>query len=138
MPSVKTITASFSHFHRELNDWLKELDFYFDELKLCEERLAEVAGKNTAAAIQANVEHFQNQFILQREQFELLQHDVRIQQPSVEARLVKPARGQIKKDDAGDETITRRQNRLRNKIHDAESIFIGTKQQFYRFLAEVL
>ena len=46
--------------------WLKELDFYNEELSLLEKRLLEIADKNNGKEVMAEVEHFQNQFIVQR------------------------------------------------------------------------
>lgn len=56
--------------------WLSSLDFYEKELGILEERLAEVAEKNTAAEAKAGVEHFQNQFIVQRNNIDELKHSV--------------------------------------------------------------
>lgn len=56
--------------------WLGSLDFYEKELDILETRLAEVAGKNTDAEAKAGVEHFQNQFIVQRNNIDELKHKV--------------------------------------------------------------
>ncbi len=56
--------------------WLVSLNFYEKELDILENRLAEVAEKNTDAAARAGVEHFQNQFIVQRNNIDELKHTV--------------------------------------------------------------
>ena len=56
--------------------WLKELDFYNEELSLLEKRLLEIADKNNGKEVMAEVEHFQNQFIVQRNNMDVLQHNI--------------------------------------------------------------
>jgi len=57
-------------------EWLKALDFYKTELDILEGRLAEVAGKNTALEPSESAEHFQNQFIVQRNNIDELKHAI--------------------------------------------------------------
>jgi hypothetical protein len=58
-------------------EWLKALSFYEDELYIMENRLAEVASKNTSFEARQGIEHFQNQFVIQRNQVDELKHDIR-------------------------------------------------------------
>jgi len=62
------------HFEHQL--WTSEAKFYVDELKIYQKRLAEVASKNTSEDVRKQVEHFQNQFIIQKEQLDILSHRV--------------------------------------------------------------
>jgi hypothetical protein len=116
---------------QELKDWIKSIEFYEDELKVLEGRLQEVVSKNTGEKIRASVEHYQNQYILQKEQFEKLMHDIRKQKDAVDKnvqqgdRSVKPG-------------VQEKQILLRDKVQTAGKIFTDTKQQFYRFVADVL
>ena len=70
--------TSVEHLTNEHNDWLRALTFYDEELDTMEKRLAEVAAKNTSIEARGGVEHFQNQFIIQRNSIDELQHDIRI------------------------------------------------------------
>ena len=63
------------HFEHQL--WLTTARFYEDELKIYQNRLDEVATKNSGIDARAQIEHFQNQFIIQKEQIDILNHDVR-------------------------------------------------------------
>jgi hypothetical protein len=58
-------------------DWLKALSFYEDEIYIMENRLAEVAMKNSSFEARQGVEHFQNQFVIQRNHIDNLKHDIR-------------------------------------------------------------
>jgi hypothetical protein len=60
----------------EHQDWLKAIDFYDNELDILENRLAEVAQKNTGLDAMIGVEHFQNQFIIQRNTIDELRHNI--------------------------------------------------------------
>ena len=62
------------HFEHQL--WLSEAKFYADELKVYQNRLAEVASKNTKPEVTKQIEHFQNKFIIQKEQLDILNHEV--------------------------------------------------------------
>ena len=55
-------------------EWLKSLDFYKDEIGFLEKRLTEVTTKNTHLDAKAGAEHFQNQFIIQRNNIDELKH----------------------------------------------------------------
>jgi len=64
------------HLGADHKTWLSSLDFYEKELDILETRLAEVAAKNTDFEARAGVEHFQNQFIVQRNNIDELKHSI--------------------------------------------------------------
>jgi hypothetical protein len=59
------------------HEWLKAIDFYNNELAILENRLAEIISKNTGLDAMAGAEHFQNQFIVQRNNIDELRHSIR-------------------------------------------------------------
>ncbi len=63
--------------HEDNKTWLSNLTFYKDDLLLMQKRIEEIAKKNNSKEVLANIEHFQNQFIVQKEQLDILTHDVR-------------------------------------------------------------
>jgi hypothetical protein len=67
--------AQLTEAHAKMIDWVKELAFYKDELKTFQTRLEEVVVRNNKQEILAEVEHFQNQFIRQKEVMDELNHD---------------------------------------------------------------
>ncbi|HMO32434.1 MAG TPA: hypothetical protein PKE63_14140 [Lacibacter sp.] len=67
-------TANPSILNYEHTDWLKAIDFYKEDLTILQKRLAEVSFKNTSKEAMAGVEHFQNQFIIQRNNLDELRH----------------------------------------------------------------
>jgi cytosine/adenosine deaminase-related metal-dependent hydrolase len=73
MMTYKNMTAE----NAEHNEWLKGLDFYRDDLKIHERRLLELAGRSADPEISKGVEHFQNQFLIQRNTMDELRHSIR-------------------------------------------------------------
>lgn len=59
------------------HEWLQAIDFYDKELDILEKRLAEIISKNTGMDAMAGAEHFQNQFIVQRNNIDELRHSIR-------------------------------------------------------------
>lgn len=70
-------TFHISRMNNEQNDWQRGLDFYKDEIKIHAHRLADVSGMyESKAELKPTVEHFQNQFIVQRNNIDQLAHDL--------------------------------------------------------------
>lgn len=63
--------------HLENQDWSKRLDFYKEEITILKERLDEVTGKNNASDFLKDVEHYQNQFVVQRNNIDELAHAIK-------------------------------------------------------------
>ncbi len=72
----KTKTKHLSDLHFEHKLWTMEAEFYLGELNLYQSWLDEIAAKNTGEEVAKQVEHFQNQFIIQRSQLQLLRHQI--------------------------------------------------------------
>lgn len=68
---------SIKHINNLHNDWLRTLDFYGGELGVLRNRLTEVAGKNSDKEMLAEVEHYENQFKLKKENVDILSHNIR-------------------------------------------------------------
>ncbi len=117
-------------WHLELKEWAKTIQFFEDEIHLFENRLEEVVNSNTKKEILAEAEHFQNLFILQKEQFDMLKHDIHEQEIQIRKNI--EAQNQV------NNRIIEKQNILNGNMQQVEKIFKETKQNFYRFLSKVL
>lgn len=62
--------------HEEHKEWLSKISFYRDEVKVMEARVSEIASKNTSKEVLSQVEHFQNQLIIQRNNMDELVHSI--------------------------------------------------------------
>lgn len=78
----------------EHSEWIKGLDFYKDDLRVLVHRLEEVAASHESPEARSGMEHFQNQFIIQRNNIDELTHKIRehihqvSQDPGLEASQV--------------------------------------------------
>ena len=71
MSNVKI--PEISEEHRE---WLNALGFYKEEIHVLERRLTEVASRNTSFEARQGIEHFQNQFVVQKNNIDELRHRI--------------------------------------------------------------
>ena len=62
--------------HAEHKAWLNTIKFYDDDLKVLQNRLSEVSIKNTDKEFHAMIERFQNKLIIQKEQIDILTHEI--------------------------------------------------------------
>lgn len=123
--------ASLNKLHHQDNDWLRELDFYLDELSILSKRLEEVAGANNGQSVMAKVEHFQNKFIMLREQLDILRHDVNHRNELVtEISKDKPEHTNEKSNEVS--------GKLQSRMKDFSHSVADTRYEFNRFLADVL
>jgi hypothetical protein len=73
--------------HEENTNWMKTLDFYKDEIKIFRSRLEEIAAKNNSNKVLTEVEHFQNQFIIQRDNIDNIAHAIKLNEESLLAEI---------------------------------------------------
>ncbi|MEY4110584.1 MAG: hypothetical protein RLZZ46_939 [Bacteroidota bacterium] len=74
--------------HSEVSEWMSKLDFYRHDITIMEKRLSEVAFRNNSKEVSPLIEHFQNQLILQREQIDILEKDVRYYDHLLEDNII--------------------------------------------------
>ncbi|MBS1654737.1 MAG: hypothetical protein JSU05_07830 [Bacteroidetes bacterium] len=123
--------TSISHISNEHNDWLRALEFYDKEFFILESRLADVAVNNSSREIMAGVEHFQNQFVVQRNNIDELQHSIRENLAKVKAEVAVAA-GHVEDD------LVAEHDALREDFMGFEKIVLDLRHEFNRFLAKYL
>lgn len=69
-------TSLITEQHKAHQEWLGKIAFYRDEVKIMQSRIEEIASKNTGKDILKQVEHFQNQLIIQSSTLDELSHDI--------------------------------------------------------------
>ncbi|MBW4360324.1 hypothetical protein [Flavobacterium taihuense] len=84
MEAKKTI----QELHEEHKTWLNKLMFYKDELKIMDNRILEVAQKNTSKEARSLADYFNNQLIIQKEQIDNLTHDIKSHELFLEAAMI--------------------------------------------------
>jgi len=73
--------------HAENTEWTSKLNFYKDDIKIMTGRLEEVASKNSSKEVLAQVEHFQNQLIIQRNNIDEALHAVKMNEEKLQAEI---------------------------------------------------
>jgi hypothetical protein len=117
--------------HRDHQNWITELSFSADELESFKLRLEEVVQANTNKEVLAMAEHFQNQFIRQKEMIDILKHRVN----EAEHGIVQNA---INNNVATDHRKAPAELELSGEIQMFNKIFSELKVEYQRYLSEVL
>jgi hypothetical protein len=73
--------------HAENSEWLNSLKFYNDEIKILKNRLSELASKNNHKDFSAGVEHFQNQFIIQKNNIDEISHAIKMNEEELQKEI---------------------------------------------------
>lgn len=70
------VLTHISNVRAEHSSWLRGIEFYNDEMRIMQHRLEEVSSKNTDIEVKAQVEHYQNQFMVQETNLNHMKHDI--------------------------------------------------------------
>lgn len=115
--------------HQENSTWINKLLFYKDDLKVMQNRLDEVTSKNNGAEFLKEVEHFQNQFIIQNEQLDILKHDVKQRENLIEKEVnANPV--------ASDHRRLEEDKELNNRLVTFENLFTDLRKELLTFIAK--
>lgn len=113
------------HFEHQL--WRSEIRFYADELKIYQNRLDEIASKNNSTEVVKQIEHFQNSFIIQKEQLDITNHEIKVH----EEALVKFAK---ENPIAIDHRLFDDHTVIHEKVDTFRKLYTELKNEFKRFL----
>lgn len=80
-------TKKIYDLHEENKGWLNNLNFYKDEIKIMQNRISEIASKNNGSEILKQVDHFQNQLIVQKNNIDELAHSIKDHENYLENRV---------------------------------------------------
>jgi hypothetical protein len=124
-------TLYIKEIHLLHTEWNSVLDLTRDEILSFENRLEEIAKANTGKEMLAQVEHFQNRFIRQKEVVDELRHDIR----EDELRIAE----NVKENNVAVEHRKVEENfELKDRVHVFQKIFNEIKSEFLLFLAKKL
>lgn len=115
--------------HEENKEWASNLSFYEDEIKVFSNRLSEIASKNTSKEILAQIEHFQNQLIIQKDHIDRINHEINLSNDAIIADI-------NKNETAVDHRSIEDHEPLRDKMKSFESIFTTVKTELNAFLSK--
>ena len=117
--------------HDEHVAWMKHVDFLRDEMEILQNRLGEVVSQNTSQDIRANVESYQNKIIVQKEQFDIFYHDVKVH----EQELATNAQANPT---ASDHRLFDDHAGLRDRYNVMVELFTELKNGIYKFVSPIM
>jgi len=85
---MKTTDTIFNQ-HNENVTFMQKLFFYKDEIAIMKNRIGEVAAKNSSKDVLAQIEHFQNQLIVQADNIDRIKHEIGLNEKALEANINK-------------------------------------------------
>ena len=113
--------------HAEHNEWQNKIKFYKDELKKFETELSEAIKVNADHDSMAEVEHFQNQFIMQREHLDIMRHDFKQYENAIEHMQQHEVDNTV-------EGLHVLQGNNKERLEQFEKLFHELRHEFYEFL----
>lgn len=130
---MSTMTAPartyFSDLHNDQREWLNALAFYKEDITILEHRLEDIVRRNNKAEVLAQVEHFQNRFIREREVIDVLRHDIKQEENMLEKEM---------KDNpvAIEHRYFKDHTELRDRYQTFEKLYRELKQEFQQWLVK--
>jgi hypothetical protein len=124
-------TALISDLHRTNREWLNLINFYRDEVRVMEKRMSEIASKNTGKEVLANLEHFQNQVIIQKAHLDDMQGDI--------VQLEDIISDEIKKNQtAADHRRHAIPEKLNQDMEQFRKLFYELRKNFMEYMVKVM
>ena len=115
--------------HYEHTEWLNKLSFYVDEISVMQKRIEEIAKKNTAKEVKIKIEHFQNQFLIQKNNIDALKRHIKDDEKLLKDNI-------MKNETAVDHRKIEDHIAERQDIEVFETNFNALRKEFNLFLAE--
>ena len=125
METKKTIYQ----LHDEHKIWLNKLAFYTDDILIMQNRISEIAKNNTSKEALSFVEHFQNQLVVQKEQIDILNHNIKKHESQLEEAVNKNSTA-IDHQKFADHTSQK------ENIENFEKIFNDLRKELIGFLSK--
>lgn len=118
------------HFDHEL--WLAEMAFWKQEIDILDKYLAAVISSLSDSDSRGEVEHFQNQFIIQRSFINSLKNDVKAQEKLI-SELEKDINSRVLQQKKADDEYE-----IRDKMLTNEKLYNELKISFKKWLSNKL
>ncbi len=120
-----------TNLHFEHENWNRELNFWEDELASFQNRLEELAVRWTDKSVLAQIEKFQNQFLLEKEAINSIQDQIEMHETNM-------AHHYEKDEDVLNKDLVKIHLTLRERMEKERSLFNEMKSNLFRFLTKYL
>jgi chromosome segregation ATPase len=124
----KPVKRHLNDLHFDHQEWLNRLRFYKDEIHIFERRLEDIVKRNTTQEVMAELEHFQNRYIREREMIDELRHDIKQHENFLE-------RETSERPTAVDHRLFGDHGELRERMETFERLYGELKHELHRWLA---
>lgn len=82
----KTNKVHIDDLHFDHKVWKRELNFYKDELKVFQNRLDEIGGRYTDKEVLKELDHFQNQLLIESNAIDEMLHEINVDEDALSDR----------------------------------------------------
>lgn len=115
--------------HQENQSWHQRMSFYKDEIKVLQNRLGEVVNKNTSKDMLAQAEHFQNKFIVFRNNIDELNHKINVSEDQLMDNIKQNPT-------AVDHRKVEDHTEVRSEVSEMEKSFSDLRGEVHAYLAK--
>jgi hypothetical protein len=126
---LKEKKPSIAILHFDHRVWMNQISFYKLELKIFSEKLEEVASKNTNYEMHISIEQFQNRFIIQNNEMDILAHKIRLNEHQVSTPVVKGP--YLVSPEAAENYI-----KIKGEMEQFIKLYSELRDEFYKFLTK--
>lgn len=120
-----------SDLHFEHKQWKRELLFWEDELKSLQNRLNELVLRWTDKEVLAQLEQYQNQFMIQKNAIDELEDHIILHETNISEHFKKG-------EDVLDFQMIKEHTEFRNKMDTQRILYSDLKRNFFRFLSKYM
>ncbi len=117
--------------HFEHENWQRELNFWEDELKSFQLRLEELVNRWTDQKVLAEIEKFQNQFMIQEKEFDALKDQISMHEKNMAAHYEK-------NEDVLNKMFVNQHLAFREVLETERNLYYNLKKDFFRFMTKYM
>jgi len=117
--------------HFEHENWQREINFWEDELKSFQLRLEELVNRWTDKTVLAEIEKFQNQFMIQEKEFEALKDQIAMHEKNMSSHYKK-------NEDVLNKMFVQQHLEFRGVLETERDLYYKLKKDFYRFMTKYM
>ena len=117
--------------HFEHENWQREINFWEDELKSFHKRLEELVSRWTDKSVLAEIEKFQNKFMIQEKEFDSLKDQIAMHEKNMAAHYEK-------NEDVLNKMFVNQHLDFRKVLETERNLYNDLKKEFFSFLTKYM
>ncbi len=117
--------------HFEHENWQQELNFWDDEMKSFHLRLEELVNRWTDHKVLAEIEKFQNQFMIQEKELDAVKNQIQMHEKNMAAHYEK-------NEDVLNKMFVDQHLTLREVMQTQRNLYNDLKREFFKFMTKYM